>query len=94
METTRTKTFNVIFHLRNKGEKDDKLPVYARITINGKRIELSVKQMMNPNDWNEKRGMAKPISDEYRKLNIYLEELRSSYVSCYRELSLQKKEIR
>lgn len=59
-----TNSFTVIFNLRNKGVVDGKLPVYARITINKQRIELSVKQMMNPLDWNEKRGMAKPLNDE------------------------------
>ena len=57
----------------------DKLPVYARITINKKRIELSVKQMMNPTDWNEKRGLAKPLNEEYRQFNNYLEQLKGTY---------------
>jgi hypothetical protein len=51
-----TNTFNVVYHLRNRGLVDGKLPVYARITINKRRIELSVKQMMNPADWNETLG--------------------------------------
>lgn len=80
--------------MRNLAEGEDKkLPVYARITINGKRIELSSKQMMNPEDWNEKRGMAKPINEEYIKLNNYLEQLRNSFIACYREMYLDKKEI-
>ncbi len=93
MNETITTTFNVVFHLRNTGQKDGQLPIYARITINGKRIELSVKQMMNPLHWNERRGAAKAINDEYKKLNNYLDQLKSSYVSCYREMALQKKEI-
>ncbi|MEP7233279.1 MAG: site-specific integrase [Ginsengibacter sp.] len=93
MNETITTTFNVVFHLRNTVQKDGQLPIYARITINGKRIELSVKQMMNPLHWNERRGAAKAINDEYKKLNNYLDQLKSSYVSCYREMALQKKEI-
>ena len=42
-----TNTFTVVFHLRKINVDDEKLPVYARITINKRRIELSVKQMMN-----------------------------------------------
>ena len=62
MKNSTSSTFTIVFHLRNLAEKEDKkLPVYARITINGKRIELSSKQMINPEGWNEKRGMAKPI---------------------------------
>ena len=88
-----TNTFTVIFHLRNTGSSGGKLPVYARITINKQRIELSVKQMMNPFDWNEKRGMAKPLNEEYRQFNNYLEQLKSTYFECYREMIIKKKEI-
>ena len=90
---TKTNTFSVIFHLRYEREKNERSPVYARITINGKRIEISVKQMVDSDDWNEKRGMAKTNKEENKILNNYLEQLRSSYVACYREMSLQKKVI-
>ncbi len=90
---TKTNTFNVLFHLRNSFGKDDRMPVYARITINGKRIEISVKQMINAEDWNENRGLAKTNKEENKVLNNYLEQLRSSFVACYREMSLQKKVV-
>ena len=90
---TKTNSFNVLFHLRNSFGKEDRLPIYARITINGKRIEISIKQMINVNDWNESRGMANRKKEAYRTLNNYLEQLRSSYVACYREMDLQKKVI-
>lgn len=32
---TRANTFNVIFHLRKDRLQDEKLPIYARITIMG-----------------------------------------------------------
>jgi hypothetical protein len=88
-----TNTFTVIFHLRNNNLYEGKLPVYARITISKKRIELSVKQMMNPTDWDEKAGLAKPVTEQYQQFNSYLEQLRSNYFNCYREMILQKKEI-
>ena len=56
---TKTNTFNVIFHLRKTISSDGRLPVYARITINKKRIELAVKQLIDPVNWNEGKGMAK-----------------------------------
>jgi hypothetical protein len=33
-----------MFHLRPIKSQDGKLPVYARVTVNGKRIEISLKQ--------------------------------------------------
>lgn len=90
----KTNTFNVIFHLRKfLNATHDKLPVYARITIDSKRIELAVKQLIDPVNWNESRGMAKGNKEEFKILNKYLEQLRASYVECYREMVLNKRVI-
>ncbi|TDH27065.1 site-specific integrase [Segetibacter sp. 3557_3] len=86
-------TFNVVFHLRKVQTSAGLLPIYARITINTKRIEFSLKHQIQPSHWNEGRGMAKPIRDEYRNLNNYLEQMRSSLVACYREMTLSKKVV-
>ncbi len=93
MITSSSATFNIIFHLRKAKEKDNQLPVYARITIDSKRIELSLKQMMNPSIWDKRRCMAKPINDACKNFNKYLKQFRSDIVTCYRQLLLQKKEI-
>jgi len=90
---TSTDSFKVLFHLRANRSSDIRFIVYARITINSKRIELSTKQLVDKQNWNEHRGMAKPVNAECKALNNYLEQLRSSYVACYREMFLQKKEI-
>ena len=91
--STSSNTFSVKYHTRNERSKNEKIPICARITIDRRRIELSSRQVINPEDWNEKRGMAKPINEEYIKLNNYLEELRNSFIACYREMYLHKKEI-
>jgi hypothetical protein len=49
--------------------------------------------MINRADWNEKLGLAKPITEEYVQFNHYIEQLKSTYFACYREMVLQKKEI-
>lgn len=90
--STPSSTFSVKFHTRNERSKNEKIPIYVRITIDRRRIELSSKQMIKPEDWNEKRGMAKPMNDECIKLNNYLEQLRNSFIACYREMYLHKKE--
>jgi hypothetical protein len=90
---SQPKTFSVIFHLRKAGTEEEKLPIYARVTIDGRRMEQSVKQKIKPEDWNDRRGMAKPKSEEFKVLNRYLEQVRSALVECYREMSLAKKVI-
>lgn len=90
---TRTTSFSIVFHVRKPRSGEDKIPVYARITINSKRIEFSVKYKIKTENWDERKGMAKGNKEECKVLNRYLEQLRASYVACYREMTLSKKVI-
>ncbi len=88
-----TNSFTVILHLRSNTLNNGKLQVYARITINKKRIEMSVKHAIDLKYWNEKTGLPKAVTEELIQLNRYLEQLKSTYFASYREMILQKKEI-
>jgi hypothetical protein len=39
-------TLGIKFIIRKNKMKDDKVPVYVSVTINGKRVELSLKQFV------------------------------------------------
>jgi integrase len=91
---TMNNTFGVIFYLRKyKATNDGKAPIYARITVNGSRIDLSVKRSIEQDNWNANKGMARGSREEIVKLNNYLEQYRSGIVECYQKLLLQKKLI-
>ncbi len=49
---TKTNTCSIIFHPRKSNSVDEKLGIYARVTINGKRLEISLKQRIKAEDWN------------------------------------------
>ncbi|OMP75494.1 phage integrase SAM-like domain-containing protein [[Flexibacter] sp. ATCC 35208] len=61
---------------------------YARIVVNKTKCELGMKQQINPSDWNEAKGCAKSKSDELRRFNSYLEEVRAKLVWHYQQLRL------
>jgi site-specific recombinase XerD len=87
-------TFGIIFYLRKyKATTDGKTPIYARITVNGSRIDISVKRSIDPCNWNANKGMAKGSREEIVKLNNYLEQYRSGIVESYQQLLLQKRLI-
>tara|TARA_Y100000385_G_C13088168_1_gene637399 strand:- start:1211 stop:2431 length:1221 start_codon:yes stop_codon:yes gene_type:complete len=45
-------TFTVLFYLKkSKINSKDKAPIYARVTVNGKRSEMSIKQFVDPIKW-------------------------------------------
>ena len=88
---TANSTFGVIFYLgKYKATNDGKAPIYARVTVNGSRIDLSVKRSIEQDNWNANKGMARGSREEIVKLNKYLEQYRSGIVESYQELLLQK----
>lgn len=90
---TTSNTFGVVFYLRKYKAKNDQIPIYARITIDGKRVEIATKRSIQAIHWNGNKGMAKGNRPENRALNTYLEQIRGRMVECYQELFLQKKLI-
>lgn len=86
----RNNTFGVHFVLRTQKAGDDgKIPVYARITVNGTRTELSMKHSVDKNDWNIGKGQAKPKNPELRAFNSYLQEMQGKIHRHYRDIQLE-----
>jgi len=91
---TMQNTFGVIFYLKKyKTTCNGKTPIYARITVNGKRSDIAAKRSIKEQHWNAKRGMAKGSKQEINLLNNYLEKFRSGIVESYQTLLLQKKSL-
>ena len=85
--------FKVIFHLRVVTNDSNIWAVYARITINKKRIELSTRQSIKKESWDENNGMAYPINKECKQLNDFLDQLKGSYLEAFREMLFLKMHI-
>jgi site-specific recombinase XerD len=88
-----TNTFAITFYIKRYKAKNDKAPVYARITVDGKRLDISTKQEVSIANWNSAKGLAKGSKEEIKLLNSYLEQMRARLVESYQELLLRKKSI-
>lgn len=88
-----TNTFGVQFITRTNKAKDGLLPIYARVTVDGRRVEISLKRWIKPGDWNSSKGMAKGSREEIKSLNHYLDEVRARIMECYQEMQVQKRLI-
>ncbi len=86
-------TFGIQFVIRKHRIKDDKAPIYARVTVNRERAEISIKKRIHVDNWNNGRGMAKGKSPEISRLNSYLEQIRYQLTECYQELVVTKETI-
>lgn len=86
---TSSGTFGVHFVLRSNRQQNGKSAVYARITVNGTRCELALKEYLSPGDWNAGKGMALPKNKALKQFNSYLEEVRGKLARHYRELQMK-----
>jgi site-specific recombinase XerD len=81
------KTFSILFFLqRNKVTKDGKAPIYMRITVNGKRSQISIKRKVAVEKWNSEAGKVVGKSMEVRELNRYLNSLENKIFKIQQKL--------
>ncbi|WP_321346089.1 site-specific integrase [uncultured Draconibacterium sp.] len=86
-------TFGVQFITRiNKHERSIG-KVYARITVDKARVEISLKKSIPLNDWNKGKGCAKGSNPNAKLLNTYLGQVQARLTECYRELQLKNELI-
>src|SRR5690606_29582676 len=86
-------TFGVHFILRMNKEKNGSAAIYVRITVNGARIEMSLKKRVKLSDWNPSRGIAKTKNTDLNILNGFLEQVRGILSGYYQEMIMAKKLI-
>lgn len=87
-------TFSVLFWVySSRVNKNNRSTIYARVTVNGKRIGISLKSKIDIATWNPERQKAKGNTAEARQINLYLDDVKSKIVNCYRDLSNESKVV-
>lgn len=80
-------TFSVLFYPRgNDMDNEGEAPVYARITVNGKRSEFSIKRKVLMAKWNASAGKMKGNSSKVRELNAYMDKIRYKIYQIHENL--------
>ena len=79
-------TFGILFWLKLADAKNGKAPLYARITVNGKRAEISLKHKVNIQNWNPLRNKVKGTTQAARMINNYLDQVTSEIHHSRNEL--------
>ena len=89
-----TNTFGIHFIIRlPKQRKGSKALIYARLTVNGKRTEISLKQKVEAKAWDDVRGRVRGKTAESNKLNSYLERVRTIISDGYYDLIQKRKPV-
>ena len=80
-------TFKVLFFLkRDKQKKDGSVPVYCRITIDGKEARFGMKKYIDPKLWNITEGKANGKSAESSEINALLDKTKAGIHKIYRDV--------
>lgn len=84
MKTTHS--FCIDFIIRRNKENKNKALIYARITVDEERKEISIKEHVNADDWDGKSEMVRGRSIHVKTVNNVIDETRFKIKEKYRML--------
>ena len=85
-------TLSILFYLRrDKKNRKNEVPIYMRITVNGKKAEMATNRYINADRWNPEGGFVKGTKADIKQLNEYLDILRSKVYSAQRDMIEQNR---
>lgn len=82
----KTKVSILFYAKRAKASVNGLVPIYTRITINGKRIELSTNRFVEISKWSTEAGKMKGNSEEARSINSHLDMFKIKIIDVQMEL--------
>ncbi|MDN3593432.1 site-specific integrase [Zunongwangia endophytica] len=88
-----SKTFSVVFWLNKKKVKNNQCLIYARITVNSKRANISLKRSIPFSLWDSKTKRLKGNSRKVVELNEFLDQINARFFQIYQDLKFKGKLI-
>ena len=86
-------TFSILFWLHTAKQKDNLAPIYARITVNGKRTEISLKRTVSVTSWDSSKNRVTGRTDRVKSINSFLDQTHAKLQDCYSQLQSELKLI-
>ncbi|WP_339841636.1 site-specific integrase [uncultured Maribacter sp.] len=86
-------TLAVLIFTRDITYNPDKLTIYARITVDGRRAEISLKRYTSVNVWDVSKGRVIGTTQKARLLNSYLDEVYVQIMEAHKQLLSEGKVI-
>lgn len=82
-----TNTFSILFWVDLEKTTNGMALIYARITVNQKRVLISLKRKVSIEFWDSKKQRVCGKSSEAKQINQHLDLVKSRLFHCYQELS-------
>lgn len=68
-----------------KANANGLLPIYVRLTVDGKRLEFSTKKFVEKSKWSSELAKMKGTNEEARSINSYLDLMKSKVLDAQME---------
>ncbi len=80
-------TFSLLPLIRkSKNAEQSEWPIFLRVTVDGKAVEISTKQSIEPSQWNKQKGRARGNSERARIINTTIETFENKAKQHYQQL--------
>lgn len=86
-------SFSIIFWADTSRAVHQEAPLFARITVNSKRVTISLKLKVPVVQWDPKRGRLRGSGKKAKFINDYLDEVYNGIFASYRELKQESKYV-
>lgn len=85
---------NILFYPKKlKSDTDGKAMIYARVTINGKRSELSLGRRVDEQRWDSRGGKLRGTTTEVSNFNRFLDNVKNRLYDIYDSLLKKQEDI-
>lgn len=86
---------SILFYVkRAKANPEGQVPIYLRITVDGSRLEFTVKRYVSPEKWSTEQNRMKGNSEESRTVNTFLDIMKSRVYEIQKNLIHEGKEVK
>ena len=84
-------TFSVLFWVYAQRATNNLAVIYARITLNGRKLNISLKRKLDVNLWEPNKQRVKGTCSKSKELNQFLDLEYSKLFQCYQDLRIEGK---
>jgi site-specific recombinase XerD len=80
-------SLSILFYIKNdKIDRNGQVPIYSRITIDGKRAEVSINRKLLPSRWDRKANCVKGSKEDARSINAQIDSVTTKIYDVRRDL--------
>ena len=84
-------TFSILFWIYGARAINNQTNIYVRVTLNGKKVNTSLKRKIDIDSWDIKRQRVIGKTTAARSINLHLDEVQSKIYRIYERLKSEEK---